>query len=347
VAGRELVFAHPEVIRLAAERFVPVATDDWYQRRRQDAVGAFFRGVADQGPRKGEGGSTRQGIYCFTPSGKLLAYRNHHDPQVILAELRKALDAWDRLPESERGPGAVEVPELASRELDRNFVRTPPTADGGLIARVHTRTLERDEDGSLRACSRDAASRPNSGALPARDHLWVTAEESRSLVPDRPAAGESFPLPAAIAERLLRFHLIDNTRGEPPMWRREDIRAQSLKLTVVASDGTQARLRLDGHALLATAADPKQADRGYDVHLLGYIDVDRASGRVERFEVAALGEHWGDGPYTRNARPGRARWASSSSGWTAPVPIISSRRRPPATSTATSARGGRQGAASP
>ena len=40
-----------------------------YQRRRQDAEGEFFRKVADQGPRKGKGGATRQGIYCFTASG--------------------------------------------------------------------------------------------------------------------------------------------------------------------------------------------------------------------------------------------------------------------------------------
>ena len=51
---------------MAKEDFVAVSADDWYERRRQDAVGAFFRKVADQGPRKGAGGGTRQGIYCLT-----------------------------------------------------------------------------------------------------------------------------------------------------------------------------------------------------------------------------------------------------------------------------------------
>ena len=48
-----LAFSDPEIIKLATEDFVPVTGDDWYQRRRQDAEGEFFRKVADQGPRKG------------------------------------------------------------------------------------------------------------------------------------------------------------------------------------------------------------------------------------------------------------------------------------------------------
>ena len=70
-------FSNPEIIKLINDNFIPVAENDWYQRRREDAVGKFFRGVADQGPRKGEGGSTRQGHYAFTAGGKLLAYNNN------------------------------------------------------------------------------------------------------------------------------------------------------------------------------------------------------------------------------------------------------------------------------
>src|SRR4051795_9175898 len=87
---------------MATEDFVPVSADDWYQRRRQDAEGEFFRKVADQGPRKGKGGSTRQGMYIFTPSGKLLTYRNHHEPEVMRGELQTALKAWKQLPEEDR-----------------------------------------------------------------------------------------------------------------------------------------------------------------------------------------------------------------------------------------------------
>src|SRR6059058_5304498 len=100
------------MVRLASEKFVPVSGDDWYQRRRDDAEGEFFRKVADQGPRKGKGGSTRQGIYCFTASGKLLGYKNAQDAKVMLETVKQALKRFEALPEEERKPGAVEVPEL-------------------------------------------------------------------------------------------------------------------------------------------------------------------------------------------------------------------------------------------
>src|SRR5258708_21341296 len=97
---------------MAKEDYVPVSGDDWYERRRDDAEGVFFRKVADQGPRKGQGGSTRQGIYCLTASGKLLAYKNHQDPEVMRDVLQRALAEWKKLPAAERAADAVKVEDL-------------------------------------------------------------------------------------------------------------------------------------------------------------------------------------------------------------------------------------------
>src|SRR3989442_13139223 len=96
---------------MAQNDLIPVAADDWYQRRRQDEEGEFFRKVADQGPRKGEGGSTRQGIYIFSAGGKLLAYRNHQDPAVVLKLLHQGLDEFRNLPPDHPQPGTVRVDE--------------------------------------------------------------------------------------------------------------------------------------------------------------------------------------------------------------------------------------------
>src|SRR5688572_18003128 len=126
---------------MAQQEFVPVAGDDWYQRRRQDAEGLFFRRVADQGPRKGAGGGTRQGIYCLTASGKLLAYKNAHDPQVMRETLELGLRRWKVLPAEQRKPGAVEIPPPG--KVDTRYTRVPP--DGGLILRSYTRILDRDD----------------------------------------------------------------------------------------------------------------------------------------------------------------------------------------------------------
>ena len=47
------------------------------------------------------------------------------------------------------------------------------------------------------------------------------------------------------------------------------------------------------------------ADRGYDVRLRGTLRYLPEKQTFDRFDVAAVGEHWGEGTYTRRARPGR------------------------------------------
>ena len=283
---------------MAQEAVVPVTGDDWYERRREDAEGKFFRSVADQGPRKGEGGSTRQGIYVLTARGKLLAYKNAGQaPDVMRDVLRQGLVEWKKLPESQRRPGAVEVGDAET--LDRNYTRTPPA--GGLVLNVFARALDRDADGQL--CN--ASCKVGAGNEASRDHLWLTESEWKSLVPSDPAKGDTLAVPARVAERILRFHLVDNTRGEPVFWRGEEIRSSRLELTVEQVTPSRLRLRLEGAAQLASDADLSQAERGYDARLLGYLAYDREAKRVTQLDIVAVGEHWGEGPYTRGARPGR------------------------------------------
>lgn len=285
---------------MAAGDYVPVAADDWYQRRRQDAEGEFFRAVADQGPRKGEGGSTRQGIYCLTAAGRLLAYKNAGQaPDVMREILRDGLAAWRALPEADRRPGAVAVPGDAGRVDDR-YSRRPP--EGGLVLDVFTRALDRNDDGKSYS---DADCSLGGGDEAARDHLWLTRDEWRSLIPTQAVVGRSAPVPEAIVRRIARFHLVDDTRGEPPFWSGDEVRAAELTATVESATPAEIRLRLDGRALLATDADPSRAGRGYDARLLGYVNYDRKADALTRFDLVAVGDHWGEGPHTGGARPGR------------------------------------------
>ena len=109
---------------MAKEQYVPVTGDDWYQRRRQDAEGEFFRKMAAQGPRRDEGG-TRQGIYMFTADGKLLAYKNAgQNPDVMRAELKRGLAEWAKLPAERRMPGALTIEDLD--KVDKRYDRTLP-----------------------------------------------------------------------------------------------------------------------------------------------------------------------------------------------------------------------------
>lgn len=296
--GRALAFADPKIIEMATHDFVAVAADDWYQRRRQDDEGEFFRSVANQGPRKGQGGSSRQGIYCFTADGKLLAYKNAgQDPQVMRDVLRTALRAWDRLPASRREPGAVRVPEPG--KPDEKFMRTPPA--GGLILKTYTRLLDRNRQGDYVPGSCDIPGADHA----ARDHVWLNEAETRGLLPDPVKVGTTFPVPEVVTYRLALFHLLDNTRGEPPLWRRGQLRAHNLSLTVEAASATAVKLRLEGAVVLANNADAAKATRGFDARLLGYLSYNPSRKVFEQFDLVAVGDHWGEGEFTHGARPGR------------------------------------------
>jgi hypothetical protein len=296
IAGRASAFSDRDVLRMAREDFVAVTADDWYQRRRRDAEGEFFRKVASQGPRKGQGGSTRQGIYVLTADGELLSYKNAGQlAEVTREELRRGLDKFRKLPADRREPGVVEVGDPG--RLDPTYTRTPPP--GGLVVRVHARILDR-KDGQL--CK--GTCKTLGGDKASRDFLWLTRDEVRSLAPAG-GIGVTYDVPAKVRDRILRFHLVDNTRGEPNFWDKEDVRRARMTLTVTEMSPAGVVLRLNGDALLATDADPAKADRGYEVRLRGELRYQSGKQTFDKFDVAAVGEHWGEGTYTRRARPGR------------------------------------------
>ncbi len=297
MVGRASAFADPEIIRMCTEELVAVAGDDWYQRRRQDAEGRFFRKLADAAGQTGEGGRTRQGIYLFAADGTLLAYKNAgHDAGYMRNLIRQAVADFRKLPPGRRNPGAYAVEDRG--KVDAQFARTPP--EGGLVLSVYTRILDLRDGayckGSCKATGGDKA---------ARDHLWLTADEVKQLVPAKPAVGQRYPLPEKIAERLCRFHLLDNTRGEPVQWTRGDVRARRFTLKVLSATAEAVTLRFDGEALLTSDPDPAKADRGFDVRLLGELRYLPKKGTFDRFDVVAVGTHWGETPDTQKARPGK------------------------------------------
>ena len=257
-------------------------------------MGRFFRGVADQGPRKGEGGSTRQGLYCLTAGGRLLAYRNVRDAARVRSLLEEALEAWRTLPEQERAARDLESTDQ-TEAVDPRYDRSVP--EGALVVRVHAREMDlSDESRWCRGAPRRGL--PNRAAL---DHLWLTESDRRSLAVEDPVVGRVHPVPAPVVRRLVRFHLVDNTRGEPPMWRDRDVRRAELRL-VVDSVGPTVVLRLEGRVHLETP----DGKRGYVASLRGYLAHDVAADRFTRFDVLALGEHWGHGRWNGQSRPGRS-----------------------------------------
>lgn len=303
--GRAPAFWTDENLQLLQEHFVPVSVHTADQDR-QDAVGQFCR---DAGLDLMKWEVRR---FCVTAGGKVL------ESGGMDFDLRGALARWKALPESERAPGALQVGDLARIDARRASPLPPP---GGLILKVHTRAFMRDGEGRLRTltgsdlCYDEAGkdteeTRKNRSAqgntIPQAhpDHLWLTGAEWKSLIPADPRIGDKFPMPAAIAERILRFHLNPLRvygRFGPDALERKEVRAGELNLTVEAAEPTQVRLRLDGFARLgqdppAAVAQGKIASLtlwGYAPRVLGFLEYDPRRRAFTRFDVVALGDHFG------------------------------------------------------
>jgi hypothetical protein len=262
VIDRVSTFADPAILQVIKSRTVPVAIDQAYQRRQQDAEGVFYRKIAAKSPRNNFQGTT-QGLFIAAPDGTFLGYTNSRVPRHVLKIINQSLDKYQ--------PAQVAV--LARGKSDSRYNPVPP--EGGLVLRVQAKVLGGYEktDNPHRQMMIDAIS---------RDNLWLSRAEHEALVTGL--------FPPAVAERIARFHLVDNTRGEPPMWAKEQIRALDIKLRGGTVTG-RAHVETDDHL------------RGYQPEFLGYIEA--GNGVVTRFDLVAKGMFWGQGTYTRNAPKGK------------------------------------------
>jgi len=255
------------LLALLRSNFVCVALDQAYQRRQQDAEGDFYRRIAGQGPRN-DFRRTTQGLYVATATGDLLLYNNNRDPDKVRRLVARALQRFQT-----SVAATTDAEPVEAGTPDARYNPKPP--EGGLVMRVRAKVL-----GGY-AATENEWQRIFQSAL-SRDNLWITPAEHEALV-----AGE---LPNAMLQRLARFHLVDNTRGEPPMWKADELRQLDFELS-------DARLR--GSVHLETA----DGSRGYRADVLGFLRT--VNDEVVSFDLVANGHFWGAGPYTGGAPAGR------------------------------------------
>ena len=223
--GRALSFAQPDILAAVRKDFVPVAVDDWYVRRNDDAEGRFFRKIADQGPKQAGNFDTRQGLYIATPDGKLLSYKNSGAfPEITRQLFSEGLGRWTEFADR------VEPDEPESR--DRIAIAPPP---GGTVFGLRQRRLTRTEEGFC-----DGLPDKVGGDRATRDTLWLTEDETRSFVPK---AGHAVRIPWDLASRFARFAAYDMTQGDGRPWPKESVVDATLTATFEADGAT---IRIDG-----------------------------------------------------------------------------------------------------
>ena len=118
------------MIKLVKENFIAASVPTWVCRAKCPE-GEYLRGAGIDKHWVTSSGY----MNCVSASGTLLGGRAS----------QKVLDEFNKLPESERKPGAIHVPDLQPNEL---AIPSPPP--GGLVLRVHARFLSNDGNGELR-----------------------------------------------------------------------------------------------------------------------------------------------------------------------------------------------------
>lgn len=290
--SRALTFWTDANIKLIKENFICAAVPTWVARAK-NPEGEFLRAAGIDKQWVTSSGYKS----CVSASGKLLG----HDPSA------KVLEAFAKLPELERKPGAVEVPELAASE---QVIPTPP--EGGMVLKVHARLLSRGEDGQLRhAAGEDfplMGKEPKDRKTwllflqPNTEYMWLTADEAKSLLPAKLEKGESQTVSATIAERIARFHFTPRRAitSEGGIINRREVNTAKLTLTVEEVTDARLRLRLHGFIHTGTTFDAEKATTpngplgfGFQSPVHGIVEYDRAKQTFTRFDAVAPGELWG------------------------------------------------------
>jgi hypothetical protein len=281
-------------VRELTAKFISAADEVGHLQSGSDAECRLFQKIAEQGHYAGrtQPSRTRQGTYATTADGTFLASWNSNDPRFVARKLREAVGNWDRLKaEGRRFSGEDQLDIARLNRADRFF------PEGGLVLKVNTRDLPRD--------------RPQKGRWAGawnQDFAWFTKDEAGQFFPREITPGRRQEVPRALVERLARFHLLDNVRGQTSPFPASAIKGATLIGRVTAVEGDVVSLRLEGGTRAVQKGDwsirgyrdmnrPSSQERGLEMRLLGSARFDRKKGRFVAFEMVAVGTRWGGTQY--------------------------------------------------
>lgn len=306
---RGVTFWNDETIQLIRENFVAVSVPTWVCRQ-ESPEGEFLRRANIHKQWVTSSGY----MSCISASGKMLGRR----------PCAEVLGAFEKLPQSERKPGAIKVAEL---EPEAAVIPSPP--EGGLVLKVHARFLARGEGGALRHANTTdfplMHDKPNVlrgwqlFLQPNTEYMWLTRDEWQAMVPANPAKGSKWDVDATIAERMARFHLTPQraTTSEGGIKSKRSVKEARLALVVKEVSPDQIRMELAGFVHWGSDYDPSKATtpngplgQGFETPLYGRVDYNRTKKAFTRFDIVAPGHVWGrwgdaNGKSMYVERPGR------------------------------------------
>jgi hypothetical protein len=211
--------------------------------------------------------------------------------------LKKGLTDWDKLPETDRKPGALKVPKYtvdSERLAKARRLAKPPV--NGLILRTYVRGLKPDEKGRL--CGpRIIPEMYNIPAEPNRDFLWLQEAEWKALIQASPKKGGTFPVPEVVRDRICQWHIAGGYHCLPGYYTTDHFRSKEMALVIEGATRKDLSLLLQGSAALKSGVT-------YRFH--GLIKYDTEKKMFTRFDLTALCDEGRDPkPSPQNVAPFR------------------------------------------
>ena len=240
--------------------------------------------MADRGHYRSKG-QTRQGIYVCSPSGKLLSSINSLDPDKVLESIRGGLKKWESLT-------PVERTLVSGEEIEPNHRWEDNYPVGGLV---------------LTSVNTDLPSDPprteERTGLWNLDHVWFSKTEARRWLSADPQEGETYPLPEDLANRLFRFHLVDNVRGQTLPFAPQEIKDSKISIQIEERQKSIVRMSITGTSRAVAHGEwllgkndwtPNYPlNHGMTSKILGTATYDLNSDSFTKFEMVAIGERFG------------------------------------------------------
>ena len=255
--------------------------------------------MANKGHYRRVGGS-RQGIYICSPGGKLLASINSLNPDDVLKTINNGLDKWNDLPSSER-----HLPENYKPQAMHRWEDSYP--EKGLV---------------LKSAKADVFTDPpmqsERGDRWNMDYVWFSKNEARLWLPPDPKKGDTYQLPTILKDRLFRFHMVDNVRGQTLPFAPQEIKEAHVQVKVIKQKKSNIQFKISGTSR-AVAKGPwllgendwrptHELDHSMETNLLGNATYDLELETFTEFEMVVLGKRRGKTQYNgRRSSPDTGR----------------------------------------
>jgi len=261
-------------------------------------------------------GGAHNGYIAVTATGRKLG--DVGQPE----DLQRMLDAFRRLPASERKPDPIR------KGVDTGGKVPPKPPPGALSVIVYCTALEGDGKGGWARARRVLA--PGVGwaispALTLNELLWVAEDEWKAFVPVSPRKGQRIDVPSSLQRRIFLFYGFEFGYAHSSFVH-EKLRSGGMTATVEEATPQAVRIRLEGSSQVGVPFETYRDCRtcttgewcphlGADARYFGILNYDLTRKRFDRFDIAAVGESWGELDYYRGMKEGpvapadRRRWA--------------------------------------